>query len=142
MSSISIIFSRSRTPGAVLIRLATWSVWSHNGIVMPNGKVIEARWPHGVVETDISEFIARSSHHLTRRIFCPVPRRAYEFAREQLGKPYDTIGVIGLGLRREWNRPDAWWCSELVEAAIEAGGNQRFRHDVRRVTPQHSWMVM
>jgi hypothetical protein len=70
------------------------------------------------------------------------------FLDHQLGKPYDTTAVIGLGLSavmpflgyvaaaiassiglneiahsgRDWREQDSWFCSELIAAALEAGG--------------------
>ena len=139
--TLPVVFSRSRTPGAALIRLVTWSSWSHNGVLTPEGTVIEARWPDGVVETPLDAFIARASRFELCEFDCPDPGAAVAWARSQIGKPYDTWGVIGLGIRRRWQEDDAWWCSELVEAALARGGRLRFRRDLHRVTPQHSWMV-
>jgi hypothetical protein len=43
----------------------------------------------------------------------------YAFLRKQEGKPYDFMGLIGAFItRREWDKPDKWWCSELQAAAL------------------------
>lgn len=141
MKTVRVVFSRSRTIGSVVIRFLTWSSWAHNAIETPDGTVIEARWPEGVVETPVSVFRKIASKRATVDIDCPDPAAAIAWARSQIGKPYDVWGVVGLGFRRRWQDDDAWWCSELVETALEHGGRQRFRHDLQRVTPQHSWMV-
>jgi hypothetical protein len=53
----------------------------------------------------------------------PATAEAFEmFLAEQIGKPYDTTAVIGLGFGRNWREPDSWFCSELIAAALEACG--------------------
>lgn len=136
------IFCRRHNAGSVLLRTALWSSWSHCGIVTPELTVIEAAAFHGVVERPFQEFIAGVSRYSVRSIALPDDAAAIAWAREQVGKPYDWLGVIGLGLRRDdWQVDSAWFCSELLEGSAAAGGRQRFVHQVRRVSPQHSWMV-
>jgi uncharacterized protein YycO len=135
------IFCRRHTVGSIVLRAALWSSWSHCGIVLPDDTVVEARAFEGVVHRPVADLIAESSKFEYRDIAVPHDAAAYEFALAQVGKRYDRWGVVGLGVRREWEEPDAWFCSELVEAAAVAGGRRRFLHQARRVTPQHSWMV-
>jgi hypothetical protein len=45
-----------------------------------------------------------------------------DFLRAQLGKPYDTEAVLGLGVGRNWRNADSWFCSELIAAALETCG--------------------
>jgi uncharacterized protein YycO len=136
------IYCRRHNPGSLLLRFFTWSSWSHCGIVTPDGTVIEAAAFHGVIERPLSEFMAGVSKSADRDIPLPDDAAAIRFARAQVGKPYDWSGAIGLALRRDtWQADDAWFCSELVEAAAAAGGRQRFINQASRVTPQHSWMV-
>jgi hypothetical protein len=40
-----------------------------------------------------------------------------------------------------WADGGRWFCSELFEAALIAGGLVRFRLDAARITPGHAWMV-
>ena len=37
MGSVQIAFSRSHTIGSIVIRGVTWSGWSHNALVLPDG---------------------------------------------------------------------------------------------------------
>jgi hypothetical protein len=46
----------------------------------------------------------------------------HDFLRAQLGKPYDTAAVLGLGVGRNWRIADSWFCSELIAAALENCG--------------------
>ena len=57
-------------------------------------------------------------------------------ARSQVGKPYDLWGVLGLGIKRNWQDDEAWWCSELIPWAAKQAGTDLFRPDaLRRITP-------
>lgn len=138
---MQILFGRSYTVGSALIRLGTWSVWGHCGIVTPEGTVIEARWGGGVVERPMAKVLAGMSAHHVLEVACPDDAAGLAWARSTLGARYDWRGVFGLAIRRRWDQDDAWFCSEHVEAALAAAGRRRWRQPWR-VTPQHSWMVV
>jgi hypothetical protein len=120
------------------------SPWSHVAIIMGDelGRhVIDATFTHGVSRRSLDDLIASSSKYEVRQISVPRPDRAYAFARRQLGKPYDTLGALGIAFDRNWQDDDSWFCSEFAEAALADGGARRFEHYAWRVTPLHSWMV-
>lgn len=151
MPTVRLLFCRTLSPkepmsyiSTPLLRLGAWSPWSHVALVMEGGEsVIDATFAHGgVQQRRIADVLAASSVHEFRDIECPDPAAAYAFARSQLGKPYDWRGTLGLALHRDWQQDDAWWCSELVEACIAAGGRPRFVRYARRLTQQHSYMVV
>lgn len=48
--------------------------------------------------------------------------RFHDFLRSQIGKPYDTLGILGAALDRDWRNPSSWFCSELIAAALETCG--------------------
>lgn len=60
------------------------------------------------------------------RVVLPAPtilvERFYGFCLAQVGKPYDEEGILGFILGRNWRERDAWFCSELVGAALEHCG--------------------
>lgn len=142
MDTLPIIFARTRTPGALIIRTVTWSSWSHCALVdFRTASVIESIAFHGVVETPLGTLMERSSEYVIQNITVPDPEAALAYARGQIGKSYDYTGVLGIGFNREWDSPDKWWCSELVEAAIAAAGRRRFRNP-RRITPQDVFNVL
>lgn len=145
MSSIEVLYSRRPLPGAALLRLFAWSSWSHCALVSGQGEaatIIEAVGFAGVRERPLAEAIAEASHWRIDRLACVDPVQAIRAARSQIGKPYDYLGVLGLGLHRDWHDDDAWWCSELVAWAIEQTGTRLFRAErVRRVTQEHLWML-
>jgi uncharacterized protein YycO len=65
---------------------------------------------------------------------------AYEWAKRQIGKPYDFSAIAGIAFNRDWRNEARWFCSELVAAAFEAVGSPilstRPSSAVYRITPR------
>lgn len=141
MPSVRLLFSTSRHPGSAIIRAFTWSRWSHVALI--NGdQVIEAAAPHGVRRAPLAQAIEHAHRSAIVSLPCSDPGRIIAAAASQIGKPYDWTAVLGLGLHRDWQETDAWFCSELVAWAFARAGESLFRAEVlRRVTPQHLWML-
>jgi uncharacterized protein YycO len=133
--SMRVIFLRHRSIGSALLRTALWSAWSHVALLNEPGNVIEANARHGVRSTWFPELLRQASVYQLGLVDCDACA-VWDFAREQIGKPYDWTAVFGLGLHRDWQRDDAWFCSELVAAALLAGGADLVRKKTGRVTPQ------
>lgn len=141
MSAIQLLFSSSGSPMGALIRAATWSRWSHVALVA-NGEVIEATPFYGVRQIKLKDAISRASDSALIELPARDPQRIIEASRSQLGKPYDWTAVLGLGLRRDWQERDAWFCSELIAWSAAEAGEPWYRcESLRRVTPQHLWML-
>lgn len=135
-----VLFCRSKLPGSVLIRAVTWSDWSHVAII-DGEEAIEATWPK-VRAVPLAEVIATHSSHIMVDLPCRDPAAVIAAARSQIGKPYDLTALFGLALRRDWQEPDSWFCSELVAWSFDKGGSPLFRPDaLHRITPQHIWML-
>lgn len=141
MPSARLLFSTSSHPGSAIIRAFTWSSWSHVALI-DGDQIIEAAAPHGVRRAPLAPAIERAHHSAIVSLPCSDPDRIIAAAASQIGKPYDYTAVIGLGLHRDWQETDAWFCSELVAWAFARAGESLFRAEVlRRVTPQHLWML-
>lgn len=138
MESITVIFSKSIHPVSFLIRLFTWSKWSHCGVLMPDGEgVIEARGGEGVVCTRLQDFKKRNKHYTIVSIPVKSRREAFKRLRDQVGKGYDMTAIYSILFRRNWQVTDAWFCSELI--AYSTG---LFRKDyIKRVTPEMLWRI-
>jgi uncharacterized protein YycO len=48
--------------------------------------------------------------------------KVYAFARAQIDKPYNWIGILGFAIRRDFPSIKRWFCSELITASFEAAG--------------------
>ena len=101
-------------------------------------------WGNGVRDTLMVEFVARYPTLEYRPLDIDPeqlgPSRAW--LRAQVGKPYDWTALLSWIVRRDWQEPDAWFCSELSEAFIGAWARPRFREAVSRVTPRHQDMLI
>lgn len=143
MSHITVVFTRRRRIGSALIRTWMHSRFSHCAFVVPGGDtVIEASWPGGVRERSLADLVAESSHREFVRIPCRSPTAALLAARRQLGKPYDWRGVLGFWLRRNWQRDDAFLCSELIAWILWSIGEPAFRREAHRVSPESLYLPL
>lgn len=140
---MKLFFCRSNTISSWLIRLFTWSPWSHVAVVENDEFVIDATFKHGGVRRRaLREVLAASSAFELVEIELPEESAALTFLRAQIGKPYDWTAILGFIGRSHWEEDDAWFCNELAEAAMVAGGRRRFRESLWRLTPRNSWMVL
>lgn len=141
MSRISLIFTNQRDLLSRAIRVATWSHWSHVALV-DGDRVIEALAPRGVQINDTDHVAMRSNEYALVELPCRNPEAVLTAAASQAGKPYDYTALLGMALRRNWQEEDAWFCSELIAWAFAQAGEPLYRPEVmRRVTPQHLWML-
>ena len=141
MGSIQLLFSTTRHPFSSLIRMATWSHWSHVALVA-GPHVIEAVALGGVRQVSKAYAIQRASDYCLVDLPAHNTQAIIDAARSQIGKPYDWTAVAGLGLHRNWQEDDSWFCSELVAWAAAQAGEPWFRPEaLRRITPQHLWML-
>lgn len=143
-NTLTAVFARNHSLGSVLIRvLGAWGgQWSHCAIVdKTTNSVIEARYPMGVVETPLVDFLIRYSKYEFVEIECPNPDKAIAFARNELGKKYDLLGLLGFIIKEPIARLQEWFCNELLEDSIIAGDRIRFRVPSRKITVEQSFRV-
>lgn len=138
---MQVLFAARPAIGSWLIRFFTWSPFSHAAVIDGN-KVIHSTWPKGVHEIDLWDFIEQYPTVEVVNINLPDEKKAMEWCRSQIGKPYDTSFILGFIFRMDdWEKDDAWVCNELIEAAAVVGGKRRIRGSIGRVSPQISYMV-
>lgn len=137
MERIKVIYGRNYLPFSILIRLFTWSRWSHCGVISPCGKyVFEAAAFRGVVKTPLNSFSERYRSLYIGEMLAT--SGWFERVQAELGKGYDWIAPLGIVFRMgNWNSKDKWFCSELV-----AHVSGLFRCDRgSRVTPEICYKV-
>lgn len=142
MGTVKVMFSRKRLPVSLLIRLVTWSSFSHCEILDGN-ELIGADMIHGVMVTPLDQRLRASSYVSVVDFPCEDPDAVIKAARSQLGKGYDFLGLLGLIThQRRWQSTENWFCSELVAWSFSAAGQPVFRDDmVARITPQNLWIL-
>lgn len=133
--TIKVIFGRNHLPFSWLIRIFTWSRWSHCGIVVGN-MVFEATATKGVVITPIDDFIKRyNDHAFADVVVIDSVADAYDRLAVEVGKPYDFSAVFGILFRTGWDDSNKWFCSELVAKVVGT-----YRTDsLSRITPEMIW---
>jgi hypothetical protein len=88
------------------------------------------------VQTPLEKVKARSSEWEFRELPVEDYSAAIACLIAQLGKPYDTFGVLGLGFNRNWQDDRKWWCSEYTAMAALQGGYKGFSNVMSTITPQ------
>jgi hypothetical protein len=130
-----LLFTTKPGPIAGIIRACTWSEYSHVDIV-DGDHVIGAYPGRGVERVPLVQRLAEC----TRADFFVVPdldsSKAIAEAVAQLTKPYDWAGVVGIGLHRDWQCANKWFCSELVAYVAERCNVPLVHGGYKRVTPQ------
>lgn len=129
---ITLQFSTTRHPASALIRWGTWSWASHVDLVLPDGSLYGAI-PGGVRYHEASPLVTRAERY---EVDAPLDELRIVI-ESQWGKPYDWPGIIGWGLRRDWQEDDAWFCSELIAWGFQQIGRPLLRADkLHRITPR------
>lgn len=118
MQTIPVIFGRSYKPISVAIQLRTLCRWSHVGVIMPSGDIVEAVGGQGVVITNRADFEKRYRETLVMRIACLNADMAYAHLNAQIGKRYDDHAFWGVAFATGWDDADAYQCAELVGSAL------------------------
>jgi hypothetical protein len=113
------------------IEYATSGLFSHVDAVLDDGRRLGSRSdrvldlttgqrvPAGVQvrPADYAYWVRRVDFELS---VTTTQKAAYlNFLHAQLGKRYDFPAVLGFAFDRDWRDPDAWYCSELIAAALE-----------------------
>jgi len=139
---MKLLFTRRHHIGSWLIRMVTWSEYSHVDLVLDEDLLIGAIAGDGVVLAKAKDRLAISSRAVMMHIPVKEVDVSEAFAIGQLGKAYDWLGVIGIGLKRNWQEDDKWSCAELVASVLAAGGQRPFDSKFyHRITPQQLLML-
>lgn len=109
--------------------------YSHVEIVTPDNWLISCEPFKGVCYLKLEERVQQASHY---EMFCvDAPASVITRADSQIGKPYDLVGAIGLGLQRDWSAQHKWWCSEHVAWSFQMEGVPLVNPEVKynRISP-------
>lgn len=86
--------------------MVTWSEYSHVDLILDDTQLIGAIAGDGVVLNEVNERLAISSKAVVMHVPVSDIAASEAFAIGQLGKQYDWLGVIGIGLKRNWQEDD------------------------------------
>ncbi len=143
--TIQIRFVAEDDEGSKIIRWGTHSDFSHAGAMLPDGRELGAREspvPKGV-QMRAPDYAIFS---LVKTVIVPTTEEQsetyYAFLNAQLGKPYDWKSIVGFVIDRNWRDTDAWFCSELVAAALENAKILNIVSQANRITPNDLFLVV
>lgn len=97
-------------------------LYSHVDTVMPDGTLLGARLDGGVQIRSADYLGSEPVLRIEVPAGDPMTAKYYAGALSQVGKPYDSQGILGFVFGRNWRSPDSWYCSELVAAKLEECG--------------------
>lgn len=132
---LKLLFTTESGPASALIRTFTWSDYSHVDLVFGN-EVIGAYPGRGVERIPIDDRLKAASKAAFFMADGIEESAALEKAMSQINKPYDWLGVIGIGLHRDWQCQDKWFCSEFASWVAMQCGKPLLAGNFRRITPQ------
>lgn len=115
MDSVTLVFVRGTSFRDRLIKHRNRSIWSHVGIVI-GSEVFESVYPHGVVKTNILDFIKKYKEENIE--FCQTVANTnwQQRANMYIGHPYSLYDELHLYRfnKRCWARPGKWSSSNYV----------------------------
>ena len=139
-SKVRLLFSNSKLPLSPLIRAVTAlqtgkpAQWSHVALVITDeanltnsSLIIESTLSHGGVNLATAiDFKKRAKNWILVELEQEVEdfELMVAIAKSKLGKPYDYTGILGLGVNRDWQENDMWFCSEDVADTLKRSGLQ------------------
>lgn len=133
------LFMRTSDIWSPIIRMTTWSPWSHVATVITKDLAYESVFKSGVVRTPLRNILKRA----TKFEFIEYDtdnKKLMQFMEAQVGKPYDYTAVAGIAFHRNWQEDDSWFCSELHAAGHRYAGNALIDKECNRVTPYDAYV--
>lgn len=144
---IRLRFVTCNDPISAGIRAAEYGFWaSHTEAVMPDGTLLGAHYDGGVQARAADYDHGKFSQDLIVALPAP-PEMAdafHAYLRSQLGKPYDVQAILAFVTRRNWQDPEAWFCSELQAAALVACGwfSTPLATEFNHITPRDLLLIL
>lgn len=134
---MQVLFFRGKSLISRAIKTFTWGEYSHVGLLTENGTLIEAWHKGGVIEnplhlvphtpgTEIDAFHILGDFD---------PETLLAEMRSEVGKGYDFTGIFGFISRRRSEKPDRWFCSELIFAKLARAGCLALNAPAHKVDP-------
>src|SRR4030042_32488 len=125
-----LFFTTSNSIFSQVVRQRTWGKFSHVQIIV---QVVEAAGKRiiDVISADAGGVMLRAvrEHELENyeiltcpEIFPQERNNVVKFCFQQIGKPYDFVGLGSFLLYKEMQNDSKWFCSELVYVAYKQAG--------------------
>jgi hypothetical protein len=135
--------------GAGLIKWFGHGTYSHVDAVLPDGRLLGARSDNrsGVPEGVQIRPASYVGLEKTTRIVLPATdvqeSDFYAFLHDQIGKPYNRIGIVAFALNAAWTSVGAWFCSHLQTAALQrAGWLPQLSEPPNKIDPDDLFLIL
>jgi uncharacterized protein YycO len=132
------LFMRTSDIWSPVIRMTTWSPWSHVATILSKDLAYESLFKTGVIRNTVAKILERATKFEFVEYDTDNPK-LMKFMEGQLGKPYDYTAVLGIAFHRDWQEDDSWFCSELHAAGHQYAGNTLIDKKCNRVTPYDAY---
>jgi hypothetical protein len=121
---VTIRFSSKGHIGSEIAALLAQSKEFSHCMLIDEGMVYEAVTWKGVQYVPLKVSMKGIVRYQDMDVLVPDIEAMRAFLRDKLGAGYDWLGAVGLPVLRSgaWQDPERWWCSELILAALGAGG--------------------
>ncbi len=140
---MKLLIASGNSISSILIKMFTFSKWSHTAVMFDHLTVIDVTYRTGVRRITYEEFKSEYPDVYEIEVFLPREEAALTFALDQLGKKYDYTAILGILFRnRRWESDENWFCSELSETVCVYGGKRRIRTEASGVLPRESFAVL
>jgi len=135
-----IVFVHSYHIPSATVRWWTNSLFDHVEIVVDDATSIGSRPRGGVQIHPFSVFdnrkicdwtLMRYSGNLSKN----TKNGIINFAKSQIGKPYDWYGILGIAIKKNIEKESEWFCSEFVNTAF-------FKNNVTLIPRKSSGFVV
>lgn len=128
MGAITLQFCEGSGLESAMIKWFGHGKFSHVDCVLPEGTLLGARSdtiqgiapgvrirPKGYIHGEVLEVV---------KVACSDDQEAefYRFLHEQIGKPYNKMGIFAFVFATDWTTEGAYFCSELIAAGLASIG--------------------
>lgn len=143
---IQLRFVTSDDPISYGIRAAEYGFWaSHTEALMPDGTLLGAHADGGVQARPVGYDKGYRQELIVQIPATPaMTDKFHAFLRDQIGKPYDFKAIAAFITERDWQEPNAWFCSELQAAALVDCGwfAYRLATEFNHITPRDLLLIV
>jgi hypothetical protein len=140
VNKLSVVFSTDDSLLSKVIRCRTNSEFSHVDISINGGSFISSKPFVGVASAAVESY--RSKFVFDFLITDRQVERIKSFYEETVGAKYDWCGALGVGLNRDWENPEFWYCSEWAAMALQLADVIAVPAWYSGVTPQYLLVAM
>lgn len=137
---MKILLYRGKSFVSKAIQLQTRSAYSHVAIQLGDYEIYEAWHVGGVRKLRYATEGHSDGTPIDIYRIDYIPDGAVDkirkFLQQQVGKKYDFKSVLRFITRRKVRADDRWFCSELVLAALEAGGIKLLNINYSEASPR------